>query len=63
MFLSETFGYLQALAFVHGAQVIHAPEPIHGRLRWDAMQFLYLNSTLFGILILIVFVVLLVSPI
>lgn len=24
----------QALGFVHGAQIIHAPEPIHGRLRW-----------------------------
>lgn len=25
--------FVQALGYVHGAQIIHAPEPIHGRLR------------------------------
>lgn len=24
----------QALGYVHGAQVVHAPEPVHGRLRY-----------------------------
>lgn len=24
---------LQALGYVHGAQVVHASEPVHGRLR------------------------------
>ena len=25
---------MQALGYVHGARIIHAPEPIHGRLRY-----------------------------
>lgn len=24
----------QALGYVHGAEIIHAPEPVHGRLRY-----------------------------
>lgn len=25
---------MQALGFVHGADIVHAPEPVHGRLRY-----------------------------
>lgn len=25
---------LQALGYVHGADIVHAPEPVHGRLRY-----------------------------
>ena len=28
----------QALGHVHGAEIVHAPEPIHGRLRYTQLQ-------------------------
>ncbi|KAH9312316.1 hypothetical protein KI387_027351 [Taxus chinensis] len=32
IFFSPSLSILRALGYVHGAQVVHAPEPVHGRL-------------------------------
>jgi len=36
-------GSLQALGFVHGAKIVHAPEAIHGRLR-QGLEFCYMKN-------------------
>lgn len=45
----------QALGYVHGAQVVHAPEPVHGRLRYMicvlSVNFLFFFWSLFSFLL------------
>lgn len=42
----------QALGYVHGAEVVHAPEPFHGRLRYMIYVLVFMFFFFFSFMVL-----------